>query len=522
GGFTDAELAEIKHLHKAALAEDPEKEREFKDADCPFFYALESAAAGENAVGKKAERFLSLLNGLRRDAGHATVHMLMSQIAARIPPDLLFESQDDEQILYGYIQMVAGLEANARLHDFVKQLDVPAAEAEAPAYASRHKESIRMMTVHASKGLEFPVVILASTDSEFIAPSAAVLTDSRYGLGIKRYDTAAREYRNGIRYTALQLRAAIRERYESLRVLYVALTRARDKLIITGVKDCDKVNPLLNPYALFDSPDWAEWIVKATYNAQCSMLNEGTRHGVRGIGNGRDDGNLSSVICHLSSDLVPDGELVKLIQAAAFAPVPAPPQCRKTTVTAVNQALTEDGGAEYAADGLLSDNERALDIGNAYHAVMEHIDIGATDPAAGIAALVRDGKLSAEAAALVSAEKIGIALRSGLFGCPGQSSKIYREKEFLFYIPYNEVFGYGTADKVLVQGIIDILFVKDGECVIADYKTTRGTEETLKKQYAAQLSLYAAACRQILGLKVTKRLIYSFYLDKIIELTDDR
>ena len=103
-----------------------------------------------------------------------------------------------------------------------------------------------------------------------------------------------------------------------------------------------------------------------------------------------------------------------------------------------------------------------------------------------------------------------------------EQGKLYREKQFMITMPAGEIDPVkfaGSEVPVPVQGVIDAMFIEDGEIVILDYKTDSlkpGEEEKLVRLYSLQLDIYARAAERLLGRKVKEKLLYSFSLGKTI------
>ena len=97
--------------------------------------------------------------------------------------------------------------------------------------------------------------------------------------------------------------------------------------------------------------------------------------------------------------------------------------------------------------------------------------------------------------------------------------KIYKEKVFMLYINYNKIFNNSNIkDKILIQGIIDLIIEKDDELILVDYKTSRLNDYNLIKKYALQLGLYEKALKNEFKNKKVKKYIYSIFLDKLINV----
>ena len=125
----------------------------------------------------------------------------------------------------------------------------------------------------------------------------------------------------------------------------------------------------------------------------------------------------------------------------------------------------------------------------------------------------------------VNEAKINSMLKSDLgqrMIAAAKCGKLKKEQQFSIGIPVKEIYkNVDSDDIVIVQGIIDAFFYEDDGIVLMDYKTDRAGEEELIGRYHAQLTYYALTLNRLTGLKVKEKLIYSFYLDKTIEVMED-
>lgn len=338
--------------------------------------------------------------------------------------------------------------------------------------------AVRLMTVHAAKGLEFDYVFFAGTETpfRFDEAGAAATADREYGLCVKRFDDEAR----AILPTRLTYLAATAKKKrmleEELRILYVALTRAKKKLFIYGKRakryEGEDLKPSCNLNFLLPS-----FFADARYvDADEAAFERLTRTRI------------------LSR---PDARLAEEIAGRLRFEYAGQPQPQKTTVTK-NAELQDE--RDYAVTTERTDCERAAEIGTAYHLMMEHIDFARpfddewrrlceTFPAE---SKLCDKDKIGKAAAYVKRLSAGW--------------KLYREKEFVI-----------DDGGVLVQGVIDLLLVNGDRAIVLDYKTTR-TEDLLLPAYIYQTDFYARAVERLLGLTVTDVYLYSFYMDKPVKM----
>lgn len=423
---------------------------------------------------------------------------------------------------------------------------------------------VTIMTIHRSKGLQFPVVFLADTARKFNAADLRepVLLHRVYGAGLRLRQEGGELYKTAA-YTAL---AAVHEREmrsEQMRLLYVALTRAQDRLILTLPLGITRTANPLEKAAAFLAADAGPVLY-----SQCNSFAGWLRAALLVHPNGgplrRQAGDLQLPFVRTDSVItltIPD-PAQPVAPPEPPAPVPADP--------ALAAALRDNFAWQYPAAGLAAvpakvsvtsivhkagevtlerpaflakDGLSAAEMGTALHAFMEHADFDALAGPSRQGGQALDQALAAErdrqtAARLTApeiAQKLDIArlarfFSGEAFGRVLAAEKVLREYAFITALPAGAVLAaQGQApeemppavrgEQVLVQGIADILLVFPDHLELLDYKTDRGkTEAEFLAAYRPQLNLYALAVeKRFAPRKVTYKGIYSFALGRLID-----
>ena len=247
GGFDENEIALIRAGHK----------------DIPLYenLLLVSGRTGENTCELKAElseklnSFLDAIDGYRKMSGYMTVRELLEKVTMDHHYMEMVSALPAGQSRIGNVQMLlvmaSGYEKTSYLgiNDFIRYIDnMEKFEVDSGEVGSASEEAdvVRLMTIHKSKGLEFPVVFLAGMGKKFNFKDVykPLLIDNRLGIGCKFVDTAKRISVNNVRYNAVADKKKCDIVAEEMRLLYVAMTRAREKLImIGGMTDIEKNMP---------------------------------------------------------------------------------------------------------------------------------------------------------------------------------------------------------------------------------------------------------------------------------------
>ena len=402
---------------------------------------------------------------------------------------------------------------------------------------------VSIMTVHRSKGLEFPVVFVANTSHQFNPSDAIrpVLTHSKLGVGVMlRAGSTAKRYKT-LPYAALAQAIRTETLSEEMRVLYVALTRAQDALIITiPLKKTDSAlkTPALCAHAEATGPEamqsmnsWAGWLLTATLlhpHSDALWAHTG-------------------LLPHYLPTRVP--LTIRLLAASEAAPapaeIPAPapdaalldtlrqsfawhsPRAplqkipAKVSVSAVAHAarpVALERPAFLQKSGLTG-----AERGTAIHAFMQSVpfDGPAPDLDAEVQRQIDARLLDPALADKLDLDRVRPFFESAVWRRIRHAKAVLREEPFITALPAAQITpeaGECEAE-VLVQGIADLVLVYDDHAEILDYKTDRSRDASFYiEEYAAQLRLYRRAFAQRLAVPVTKLTIYSFTLGQEIDI----
>lgn len=353
-----------------------------------------------------------------------------------------------------------------------------------PAPVPSSSESIKVMTMHSSKGLEFPIVIIADIAASFKGRDYGDMPfDDLYGFAPKCYNVEDKLQRT----TVLRRLCAVRRKRENvkneLNLFYVACTRAMCNLhVMCGeVPEYDDSDPFsADSYAkLFDvraySPEYMEGLTDFDGERGVQLL--------------------------ISS---PDLQIYESVKSRFMRPYPHEESVNLPVKSSASQILKNS--EEYFAERVLFEQEgedekqTGAERGTAYHRYLELCDFSIKD-AKGIRAqidrFVAEGAMPPEQAELISAENLEEILAMPAFDALAGAT-LYREQEFLCRLPANAFLDTSAEDGVLVQGAIDLLAIGGGGTAIIDYKYSKKDDVQIVKTYAAQLALYKKAVSAIL------------------------
>jgi len=466
--------------------------------EVPFCEALRLKAEGEGEDGP-IHRYYAAMARYRRIAARYGVERLLSTIKEEFAgPLTIYDVEQDnlgamealiayareyrtrgEGDLYGFLEIMEGMRKD------------PRAQREAAAMPPPVGDAVRMMTVHASKGLEFPIVFFALSESRFnIADLQGSLVDRSHGVALYRKGDVSE--RNPYREVAAK---AIRTRNveEEMRILYVALTRAEKQLYILGSRDHGKLDAPAPRFAQC----YLDWILLAEDAFACTLV--------------KDIPALTAAPMEPTDAPLRDAAMEEAILerlsyryphlADTLAPQRAAP-------SAVGKEAAET--VELARPSFVGESEgfTPTERGTIVHRAMMLLDLGAIrtedDVTAQLQHLYERELFTKEELTVVDAKTILRFTRSPIFMRMQQSGTIYRELPFNILIPAKELLMEGDHE-VMVQGIVDCAFLEDGGIVIVDYKTDYvkpGGEGEIAEHYRHQMRIYKAAMERIFHLPV--------------------
>ena len=348
------------------------------------------------------------------------------------------------------------------------------------------ENSVKVLTMHASKGLEYPVVILAGTDVQFLGEREQneIMWTERFLAAPRSYDREKK-----LSYTTMVRRASVlcakaAERKEGRNLLYVGMTRAKYRLHVVFHKVRKPCPPALAS-CMSDFIDFAA----------CADLFCESR------------GEAAPAPARRSFARQPDEGIVKSVLAVYQKPYPFEASTRLRVKSSATYLLREQKGEFLqkvrAGEGFIDEDEpfdgdTSKEAGIAYHAFLQHVRFGCP-PAEEAARMVREGELTAQQAALLQEERLRAILALPCLAGLAQK-KVLREQKFLMRLPACEVAEGAPSDEVIFQGAIDLLIEEDGFEVV-DYKYSVLSDAALREKYAVQIAIYKKAVARVMKVR---------------------
>lgn len=503
-------------------------------ADCReglFYEALKAGADRDTPLGHKAGGFLGRLKRWRAQGELYDITELIAMLLEDTGFENYVSALPGGQSRHANLEALiknAGIYSNSGhgIRGFLRFMEKARSGDSLGAAQIASANVVRLISIHKSKGLEFPAVILGGLSVNFNkkSRSSVLVLDSSLGIGLKAARGSSREL--NLYHSAIAERIWRREISERMRLLYVAMTRASEKLImLCSFRDVEKGLGAgripVTPNTCSGAERFADWILPVLFSSPSgNPLREY-------LGMPPLSGH-KPILCAIHPTL-------QISALGAALP-------REEYLAFTRQAV-EDGPGEYAelfawrypygADTVLPSKisvsqlignlpelgqypdfmrdsmaERAVSRGTAAHKLMEHLPI-AKHTFASVNACLKEltdrGTLTKKEAEGIYAANIVDFFSKGLGSRMLASPRVERELAFNHRVKANSVFDADTDETLLLQGIIDCCFIEGGEWVLIDYKTDyvlKGRAKEVAMSHAKQLRLYKSALEELTGIPV--------------------
>ena len=540
-GFTADDLAAIRAHNKR----------------CCFYEALCMDA------GEKAQTFLSTMGKLRESLRYYSLTGLLEAVLLETGLESVYAAMDGGESklenIRTFCQLAADLEAagNRDLGRFLEHLDAMEEKGLITAGEQTRPGCVTIMSIHKSKGLEFPIVFLCNLGREFNMESqrANILCHKDMGLGLFAVDQENRLRYPTIAKRAIAARMSMETVSEELRVLYVAMTRARDRLIMTYAssrleKDISYIVQRLEAggkeLLIREAVCPGDWVLMtALHRTEAGALFK--------LG-GKPSQTISQTtpwfidvvrapyLQEKKQELhdvavMPRGTLESLRQGLSFAyaheAATAAPS--KMTATGMKGRVKDEEAAEntqppkcmqrlWRRPGFAPDVIRGKEYGNAVHSFLQYVRYDACTDAQGvrreIERLTNERYISQEQAAMITPEQITTFFASEL-GQKLMCGCVEREFKFSILQDGASFDPQLRGEQVLLQGVVDCALLEDDGITVLDFKTDYVTEDTiggLVERYRPQVQTYANAMERIFQMPVKRALLYFFHIGRFVEI----
>lgn len=563
----DIDLINILHSPMYGLSFDDIAEIRIHNRKDKVYTAVQEYSQKEDRISAVLRKFLYDLNYYRDFAINNSTGDLLSEIYDRSNyfnyTGILDKGDLRQSNLRLFKEIAIDFESKGitDLHSFINYTDTDLSDevadrdkAGSAASLSENDNAVRIMTIHKSKGLEFPVVFVSQLQNRINIRFKAndYIFDRELGIGLKYVDNKNRIKYKTQPYNIIADKYEEEEDSENLRLLYVALTRAKEKLIITGVtkgkginaksgkdavlNELSQDNNIMLPFALrkmADSPLF--WVLSALKRSRLdtkgvieqkwsTLSNIDTLEEIQGeeAVNAIDRMNaIDTKTKDIYRDIIEE-RLNYVYPSIDETLLPS-----KISITEIKRKLNSENTDTFnyyshrKVTGLpefMKTEKRitSAQLGTLYHTVMEHIDFKNTENEKNITALIDSleerGIITSDEKKSADIKKLVKFINSPLFKRIKKSDAVFREAPFVMSMKASRFKEFENSDaEILVHGIIDLYFVEDNEIVLVDYKTDKiyNNLTELAEKYKIQLELYKEALEKNTDINVKECIIYS-------------
>ena len=442
--------------------------------------------------------------------------------------------------------------------NFIDKLKTNNGDMDSAKLIGENEDVVRIMSIHKSKGLEFPVVFLCSTAKKFNMQDLNdnILLHQDIGIGPKYIDYERRIEYNTLAKIAIAEKIKTETISEEMRILYVALTRAKEKLIITGLsKDIEKEQKKkkdlletyneknINPNILKNYKSYLDWIELVYLNNINEMkyiidLKIYTKDELLQKWNKEENESIEETDEIKGLEEISENKKLKEILDWKYKNIEASTIQAKTSVSKIKEI--ENKNLEFIFEDKIEYNvqnmkkpkflQNSVNITNAQIGTLMHLCIQKLDEKQDytyekienlIEKMIQNEIITKQEAEKININKLLSYTKSDLYKNLKKAKEIHKEQPFYMNIPANEIYDVNIEEKILVQGVVDLYYIDENDNIIlVDYKTdyVKKDEKELIEKYQKQLSIYKQAIEEALQKEVYKTYIYSIYLDKSIEL----
>ncbi len=510
GGFSAEELAEIR----------------IANPDVDFYTAVANGS-------DKCKEFLTKLNVWRETARQMGVPELLSNLYRETGYYDSVGKEERGEVRQANLRILIDRAANfestnarglSRFIEFIKKIRDMQKDLSTAATLGENENVVRVVTIHKSKGLEYPVVFVAGVGKQFNADDytrAKLFMHKEFGIGAHRTPKNSQLKVKTLATQAVSKKIADESIAEELRLLYVAMTRAEEKLFLVGtttktaLKDLRSVD-VPDDYDILTAGKFMDWLLPI-------------KDALEPV--------IKSRLVELSEVLaIKERSIEKAQKKIAQAPekLPSTPLEKipaKLSVTELKRRAEEEDlpllekfaqkNFAYRRPNFIQKKEiSGAEFGSLMHKVMQSLNLRGDLSAKGIAAqiveLVKREIIPSEHVNLIKAEKISKFFASELGQRLIKAQEFYRELPFSRLIDAQRFFH--VDEKIFIQGIIDLLF-KDaaGRWILLDYKTDRDAED-IAERYKIQIELYTAAVEALLKITVAEKYLYLLNGGRLVKM----
>lgn len=536
-----------------------------KTRESDFYGSVLSFVGGEQEemeeLRQKVSLFLDMLNRFREKMTYLTVAEMIQYIYDCTHIDYILMAMKNG------IQRKANLDALMEiarefdstsyrgLYQFVRYISGIRKREEDMGEANllgNNDDVVRIMTIHKSKGLEFPICILAGMGRKMTGPAgkAFLAVNPAIGIASRVVDREKGISVNNTFYRSLLRMNELEDLGEELRVLYVAMTRAKEKLVLTGTAEWERIPLQTDYFQLIRGKHYFDWVLPAIRDEELFSVHRVRPEELeeREIRRQADEIVDEVMLYNCDTNFIYDEKTMETLSfMEEYEEEEREELPTKLSVSELKKRSMEEHREDnftvldseeleeeipvprFAQEKEESPAREGASYGTVWHQVMAGLDFSSVssekEVEIALKNMVKSGRVRNEDVQYINTYKLMKLLESPL----GQElreakseGKLFREQPFVIGVCASEVVpDTGSEETVLIQGIMDAFYETGDGIVLLDYKTDHleeGQEQMLARRYQKQMDLYARALEGITGKTVIRKILYSFSLSRAIEL----
>jgi ATP-dependent helicase/nuclease subunit A len=527
-GFTDDDIMSVRKVNNTASYIDNIK--------------VLAESGSDSALANKCREFIGFLNLCCEKQHLYSLHRLISYVIDRAYLNDIFAVKENGAHRMDNLKLFTNCAAeyeyknHKKLYSFLKYMSEVADSSETigEARSSGTANAVKITTIHKSKGLEYPIVILAFMSTAFseISKRSSIIIDRDAGVGIKFFDKENRIRSKNFLRTSIENKVMDKNKEEEMRLLYVAMTRAKEELYIQGIDITKQIN-------LNEVSSMMEWVLGTTYTFEWSEPEEegqipevsyslnaglGGRWNINFI-------NYKSLTDYIEGEVTEIHPTLPAVKTACTVPsrkhidkaVPIPKSVSASALDRINKY----DRTMFAMPEFMT-NTSAADKGDSVHRFLRYATLvpgmSESDVAAHIDELVARGTISAEDKANISPRIIrGISKMtdSDFFNDMMFSDSILKEKSLYTSAKSTDFIANESSKDMLVRCVVDIAYKTDEGYVVADYKTDNITEDGISEaieKHKSQVETYSKCFEDVYGVPVVASYLVMLSIGQVVAL----
>ena len=484
--FTDTELGNIKLCSN----------KEY------FYEALEDYKSKQDELSKKIENFYKVIDDLHFNCKYNGIYFALNKLLENTNYLLKIDENytDRKNKIYQYIYSFMNSQYNNDLIEYITYKNISKKQDKIKIDNSSNN-SIKICTMHSSKGLEYPIVILPNLDSDYTKnmEEREIKINKQLGIGVKAYNNKDRTITNGIFYEACNINNKNIEQSEKIRLLYVAITRAKNKLILIG-NNQENYKKFESDYEIMSQNNFLSMLVNSLDKSIIDKINNNEFGNYNLFNNPRLKLNIIDKIV-ITSSKTDESKIYNIDNQNLIKDFLSKDLSKNKIELALKNSVSGfafDNSSINLAPKNLTIYEHLLEtssqLGTLYHKVLEDVNFNDINSVNDVS-LFLDCNLSDEEKELFKDISIDNVYKNiSILKDECKTSKnILKEQKFVMKVKHSDLVDGGYDDKILVQGIIDLVAVFNDKIVLIDYKLTHKPNNDIISKYKKQLSIYKLA-----------------------------